>query len=579
MAEQERRPRGTTEGHVKKTWILRSGIVVVLLASLTALYARGREPDVEDNTPEFEIAEHRMLEVTAEAAGLIEPIRLVEVKSKASGEILRLTVESGDAVRRGDLLGQIDPRDVRNAFEQAQADLDVAKARLETSESAHRRSMELRQANVITQQEFESAKLEEANARAQFIKARTNLELAQERLGDVTIRAPIDGVIIRKDVESGQIIQSASQNISGGTTIFVMADLNEMQVRTLVSETDLGKIQPGMSARVSVEAYPGRIFQGSVTKIEPQAVVEQNVTMFPVLVHLSNHDGALKPGMNAEVVVEVARRDNALTIPNAAVVSMRDAAAAGALFGLSEDRMRTALRGARGGDAQPGGDAGSAAPAPDAAGAAAQQAGAGPRASAQGNRVATTDDVNGEARGAQAPQLSAECQALRERVTAAGMASASDEDRARLRECMQAAGVSGRGAGAAAAAGATPPAGATAQAAPAAQPGRSTGGAQAGGSVTAAQGSGARGMRGSGSSDVRPGIVFVHGANGIEPRSVMLGVNDWDHTEVLRGLEAGEHVVLISVARLQAQQQEMLNRMRQRNSGMFPGASAPGGRR
>jgi HlyD family secretion protein len=570
---------------VKKTWILRSGVVVVLLASLTALYARGREPDVEDNTPEFEIAEHRMLEVTAEAAGLIEPIRLVEVKSKASGEILRLTVESGDAVRRGDLLGQIDPRDVRNAFEQAQADLDVAKARLETSESAHRRSMELREANVITQQEFESAKLEEANARAQFIKARTNLELAQERLGDVTIRAPIDGVIIRKDVESGQIIQSASQNISGGTTIFVMADLTEMQVRTLVSETDLGKIQPGMSARVSVEAYPGRIFQGSVTKIEPQAVVEQNVTMFPVLVHLSNHDGALKPGMNAEVVVEVARRDNALTIPNAAVVSMRDAAAAGALFGLSEDRMRTALRGARGGDAQPGGDAGSAAPAtPEAAGAAAQQAGAGPRVSAQGNRVATTDDDNGEARGAQAPQLSAECQALRERVTAAGMASASDEDRARLRECMQAAGVSGRGAGAAAAAGATPQVGAaTARAAPAAQPGGSAGaaagGMQAGGSVTAAQGSGARGMRGSGSSDVRPGIVFVHGANGIEPRSVMLGVNDWDHTEVLRGLEAGEHVVLISVARLQAQQQEMLNRMRQRNSGMFPGASAPAGRR
>src|SRR5919108_456798 len=201
-------------------------------------------------------------------------------------------------------------RDVRNALAQAEADLEVARARLLTAEAQKKRSTELRAANVITEQEFESAAFEEANARAQFVKARTNLELAQERMSDVTIRAPIDGVIIRKDVEEGQIIQSASQNISGGTTVLLMADLSQMQVRALVNETDLGKIQPGMTARVAVEAFPGRTFEGTVLKIEPQAVVEQNVTMFPVLVQLENRDGALKPGMNAEVIVEVARRDN-----------------------------------------------------------------------------------------------------------------------------------------------------------------------------------------------------------------------------------------------------------------------------
>jgi HlyD family secretion protein len=543
--------------------MLRTGFVVVLLASLTALYARGREPDATDHLPEVEAAQYRTLEVTAEAAGLIEPIRLVEVKSKASGEILQLTVESGDAVRRGDLLGQVDPRDVRNAFEQAQADLDVARARLETAEAARRRSTELRQANVITEQEFESAKLEEANARAQFIKGRTNLELAQERLGDVTIRAPIDGVIIRKDVESGQIIQSASQNISGGTTIFVMADLTEMQVRTLVSETDLGKIHAGQSARVSVEAYPGRVFAGRVTKIEPQAVVEQNVTMFPVLVHLDNQDGSLKPGMNAEVVVEIARRDNALTIPNASVVSMRDATAAGALFGLSEDMMRTALRGTRGGDAPQNG----AAPAADTAAAAAA-----PRTPAG----AQAGDADGTA---QAPRLSAECQSLRERVTAAGMASASDEDRARLRECMQEAGLTGRGANRGIAAASTNSQVDASAGTRATQAAAAPGGAAAG---AAPMGAGGRGGRIAASGDVRPGVVFVQGASGIEPRSVMLGVNDWDHTEVLRGLEDGEQVVLISVARLQQQQQDMLNRMRERNSGVFPGGGTggpPGGRR
>jgi HlyD family secretion protein len=327
-----------------------------------------------------------------------------------------------------------------------------------------------------------------------------------------------------------------------------------MQVRTLVSETDLGKIHAGQSARVSVEAYPGRVFDGRVTKIEPQAVVEQNVTMFPVLVHLSNQDGALKPGMNAEVVVEIARRDNALTIPNASVVSMRDATAAGALFGLSEDQMRTALRGARGGAAAQNG----AAPANGAA--AAPQTQAAPQA---GPAVAA----------AAAPQLSAECQSLRERVTAAGMANASEEDRARLRECMQEAGLTGRGANRGDAAASTNPQAAPTAGVQAPQPAAATTGSPAAGARPAA---GGRGGRVAATGDVRPGIVFVQGANGIEPRTVMLGVNDWDHTEVLRGLEAGEHVVLISVARLQQQQQDMLNRMRQRNSGMFPGGATGG---
>src|SRR5690606_33827778 len=189
------------------------------------------------------------------------------------------------------------------------------------------------------------------------IKAETNLELARERLGDVIIRAPIDGTIIQKDVEVGQIIASASQSISGGTTLFLMADLSEMQVRTLVDETDIGRIAAGLPAQVTVEAFPGRIFAGEVLKIEPQAVVEQNVTMFPVLVRLDNREGLLKPGMNAEVRIEIARRDDAVTVPNAAVVAMRDAMAAGAVLGLSEDAMRSALQRGRRAQASDAGEA------------------------------------------------------------------------------------------------------------------------------------------------------------------------------------------------------------------------------
>ena len=500
-----------------KKW-MKAGIPLVLvLVAVSAFMVRDRGvAEAEDSALEFAVAELRSLEVTAEAAGLIEPIRLVEVKSKASGEITSLRVETGDAVQRGELLGEVDPRDVRNTYAQAEADLAVAKARMETARAQKQRSEELRKASVITEQEYESAMFEEASARSQLVKAEVNLELARERLSDVTIRAPIDGVIISKTVEEGSIIQSASQNISGGSIIFTMADLSEMQVRTLVDETDLGKIKPGQQARVSVEAFPGRTFLGTILKIEPQAIVEQNVTMFPVLVHLTNMDGALKPGMNAEVVIEVARRENVTTIPNAAVVSMRDAAAAATMLGLGEDAVRNAMRPARQPDA-----AGAADGAPAAAGEQTGERGAGAARAGAQNDAASAD---GRARSADAGAV--------------------------------------RGAGAPT--GAQPGAGA-ARAMP-----------QGGGDGSAMRQGGRGGRAGIGNGDTRTGVVFVRTATGIEPRMTVLGLNDWDNTEVIRGVKPSDEVVLISVARLQQQQQDMLDRMRERSSGAFPGA---GGRR
>lgn len=488
-----------------KKWMKPGIAVAVVLIVVSAFVLKGHESaDPEEAELEFQVAELGNLEVTAEAAGQIEPIRLVEVKSKASGEVTRLLVESGSEVKRGELLGQVDPRDVRNTFAQAEADLEVARARMTTAAAQKKRSEELLKANVITEQEYESATFEEANARAQLVKAQVNLELARERLSDVTIRAPIDGVIISKQVEEGTIIQSASQNISGGSIIFTMADLTEMQVRTLVDETDLGKIQPGQQARVSVEAFPGRTFMGTILKIEPQAIVEQNVTMFPVLVHLENREGLLKPGMNAEVVVEVARRQGVVLVPNAAVVSMRDAVAAGALLGLSEEQMRESLRAAR---TQNGGAA-----ADGATDSAAARNGAGQQ---------------GAATRTGPPQ------------------------------------------GGAAAARTGPPQGGAAAARQGGQMGGAMGGQR--------PGQGGRAARGIGNGDTRMGVVFVRNATTVEPRMVVLGLNDWDNTEVIRGVQSGEEIVLISVARLQQQQQDMLNRMRERNSGPFPGAG--GGRR
>jgi HlyD family secretion protein len=139
------------------------------------------------------------------------------------------------------------------------------------------------------------------------------------------------------------VISSPTNDVGGGTVLLKMADLNLVQVRTLVDETDIGKIQPGQRATVTVEAFPSRPFSGTVLKIEPQAQTEQNVTMFPVLVRIDNKEGLLRPGMNAEVEVHVGRREDVLTVPNAALRTQRDVGSAAQVLGLSPEQVQQQL--------------------------------------------------------------------------------------------------------------------------------------------------------------------------------------------------------------------------------------------
>jgi HlyD family secretion protein len=290
------------------------------------------------------VAERRDLTITVEVTGQVEPVRVVEVKSRASGEVLRVHAETGDLVEAGTVLVEIDPRDVQNALEQAEADLASAEVRARIAKAQAARVRTLFAEGVVAQQEVDAAEEAAASAEAAVLRARTNLELARERRRDVIIRAPTTGTVLSRRVEPGQIIVSATGNVSGGTTLFLMADLSRMRVRANVAETDLGRIRPGMPAKLTVEAYPGRTFWAAVEKIEPQAVVEQNVTLFPVLLELENSERLLLPGMTAEVALEVAHHPNALVVPNAAVVGARDLAAAARAVGVDVESARQVLR-------------------------------------------------------------------------------------------------------------------------------------------------------------------------------------------------------------------------------------------
>ena len=152
-------------------------------------------------------------------------------------------------------------------------------------------------ARVITPQEFEQIAVDYETAKSNVVSAHARISISRKQaLEDATVKAPAEGTIIDKTVSEGTVIASANGSVSGGTTIIKMADLGVVRIRALFNESDIGNIHPGEPANVTVDAYPDRRFTGVVEKIEPQAVVQQNVTMFPVLVNLDNSEGAAQAG-------------------------------------------------------------------------------------------------------------------------------------------------------------------------------------------------------------------------------------------------------------------------------------------
>jgi len=302
----------------------------------------------EQNTaPIYDSAavEWASISVSVGSSGVVEPLATVEVKSKASGEVLELFVQTGEYVEEGALLVHIDPRTVRNRLAQAEAALKAAQSRQQISVSQMQRAERLVKNGTFTEADYEQAALELANAEAQVVSTEVEVENARIAVDDTEIRAPVTGTVIMKPVEKGQVISSPTQDFAGGTLLMSMADLSAVQIRALVDETDIGKVRAGLRAEVTVAAYPNQPFTGEVVKIEPQAVVEQNVTMFAVLLSISNSEGMLMPGMNAEVEVSVAKRQNVLAVPLMALRTDRDVNTTAGILGMSEADLRRELAG------------------------------------------------------------------------------------------------------------------------------------------------------------------------------------------------------------------------------------------
>lgn len=298
------------------------------------------------------------------ATGKVEPITKVEVKSKASGIVKKLLVQAGDKVKKGQLLAQLDKEEIQAQVAQSQAALQAAEASLKGSEAdyerakvdaegpdvpllkrAYERAIGMAKEGVVSTSALEDAQknyelsLNKQNvskaqlvvlrakigqSAAQVSQDRANLKQLEEQLGYTDIESPIDGVVLSRDVEMGDAVSSILVLGSSATLVMTLGDTSEVYVKGKVDESDIGKVYLGQPARIKVESFKDKTFNGKVTRISPMGVEKDNVTTFEVRVSINNPGGELKAEMtaNAEIILE--EHKSVLQIPEGAILYDKD---------------------------------------------------------------------------------------------------------------------------------------------------------------------------------------------------------------------------------------------------------------
>ena len=298
------------------------------------------------------------------ATGKIEPTTKVEIKSKASGIILKLPVNVGDVVRQGQVICELDQNDLLPRLRQAQAALAMAEAALKSAQADYERNKveaagpdipflkrDMERARQLfaemlmpqiardeAEKNYEMAVNRQQQAQvnlgvsraaiarteAQIEQARAQLNQSEEDLRNATIASPIDGVVLSRDREVGDAVSSILTMGSGATLIMTLGDLREVYVKGKVDESDVGKVYLGQPARITVESYKGQSFTGKVTKISPMGVEKDNVTTFEVRVSISNESKKLMATMTANAEIMLEERKGVMAVPEGAILYTKD---------------------------------------------------------------------------------------------------------------------------------------------------------------------------------------------------------------------------------------------------------------
>ena len=256
------------------------------------------------------------LRSTVSATGALQAVRTVQVGTQVSGQIAQIYVDFNDKVRKGQLLARIDPTLQQQAVEDAQAQVEKAQAQLTQAQDEYTRSKALFDARVITASEFGTTQSTFAVQQASVKSAKIALDRAKQNLSYTAIYAPIDGVIVERNVDVGQTVAAS---LSAPQLFLIANDLSEMQILASVDESDIGQIKEGQPVQFTVQSYPGQSFTGTVKQVRLQSTTAENVVSYTAVVAVKNESGKLLPGMTATVQFQTASADNVLTVPNAAL--------------------------------------------------------------------------------------------------------------------------------------------------------------------------------------------------------------------------------------------------------------------
>jgi HlyD family secretion protein len=313
---------------MKRSFWVAAGMIAVAVIAATYYYRR----DVAAEAPVFTTAEISRGDVisTVEATGTLEAVTTVQVGSQVSGAISALHADFNSEVRKGQIIAELDASLFQTQVEQAKATVvrlqaDVDRARVQAADAALKlkRAHELFDKQLIPATDLETAESTSRSAdaavkgaEAQVVQAQASLNQAEVNLSHTIIRAPIDGVVIARNVAVGQTVASSLQ----APTLYIIArDLTEMRVNASIDESDIGEIEPKQKVRFRVDAYPNEMFTGTVSQVRLQPVVQQNVVSYVTVIDVPNPGLKLKPGMTAAVTIETARADDVLKVPNAAL--------------------------------------------------------------------------------------------------------------------------------------------------------------------------------------------------------------------------------------------------------------------
>lgn len=336
------------------------GIVLLIAGGVIAATRGGTKID----PTKLQKVERGDLAKSVVATGKVEPITKVEVKSKASGIVKKLLVDYGDRVKKGQVLAQLDKVEIEAQVEQSRAALQAAEASMSSAQADHERakvdaegpdvpllkraydrSVGMAKEGVVSTSALEDAqrnyemslnkqnvakaqitvlRAKIAQAQAQVAEDQANLKQLEEQLSYTDIVSPIDGVVLSRNVEMGDAVSSILVLGSSATLVMTLGDTSQVYVKGKVDESDIGKVYLGQPARIKVESFKDKTFNGVVTKISPMGVEKDNVTTFEVRVSINNATGELKAEMtaNAEVILE--EHKNVLQIPEGAIIYDKD---------------------------------------------------------------------------------------------------------------------------------------------------------------------------------------------------------------------------------------------------------------